>query len=215
MPKAHAPSDTLTLDVRTHAGTTSARAVRRAGQIPGVLYGHGEPTPVAIGAKALEELLTLGGKSHILDAAVGGIHDSVMLRDVQRHPVTHRPVHVDFQRVTKGEAVNATVPIVLTGTSAAVKDGAVLDTVTRAIDVKGPADKIPESIELDITELVVHSHVSAGELVLPTGFTLITPADAVIVSVEAPRTAAQAEETTAPSGVPAPEAEAAEAPPAS
>jgi large subunit ribosomal protein L25 len=212
MPKAHVPSDTLTLDVRTHAGTSSARAVRRAGQIPGVLYGHGEPTPVAIATKALEELLTKGNKSHILDATVGGEHDSVMLRDVQRHPVTHRPVHVDFQRVTKGEAITAAVAIVITGTSEAVKDGAILDIVTRSIDVKGAADKIPDSIELDVTNLGVHSHVSAGDLALPTGFTLLTPADTVIISIEAPRTAAQAEETTAPAAVPAPEAAAAEAP---
>jgi large subunit ribosomal protein L25 len=121
MTKTHAPTTTLTLDVRPRAGTTSARAVRRAGQIPGVLYGHGAPTPVAVGAKALEELLTHGGKSNILDATVGGAHDSVLLRDVQRDPVTHRPIHADFQRVTKGEAITATVAVLVTGTSAATR----------------------------------------------------------------------------------------------
>lgn len=198
MAKAHAPIDSLTIDVRTHTGTTSARAVRRGGQIPGVLYGHGEPTAIAIGAKALEELLTLGGKSHILDATIGGKHDSVLLRDVQRDPVNHRPIHADFQRVTKGESITASVAIAIVGNSAAVKDGAILDIVSRAIDVKGAADKIPESISIDISDLGIHSHVSAGELQLPAGFTLITPADQVIISIEAPRTAAQAEETTAP-----------------
>jgi large subunit ribosomal protein L25 len=197
MAKAHAPTDTLTIDVRTHAGTTSARAVRRAGQIPGVLYGHGEPTPIAIGAKAFEELLTTGGKSHILDATIGGKHDSVLLRDVQRHPVTHRPIHADFQRVSKGEAITASVAIALVGNSAAVKDGAVLDIVTRAIDVKGAADKIPESISIDISDLAVHTHISAGDLRLPAGFTLITPAETVIISIEASRTAAEAEEMVA------------------
>jgi large subunit ribosomal protein L25 len=213
MAKTHAPTDTLAIDVRTHAGTTAARAVRRAGQIPGVLYGHGTPTPIAIGAKALEELLTRGGKSHILDATIDGRHDSVLLRDVQRDPVTHRPIHADFQRVTKGEAISATVAIVVVGTSAAVKDGAILDIVTRSIDVKGAADKIPENIEIDVTDLGVHSHVTAGALRLPAGFTLVTPADQVIISIEAPRTAAQAEETSAPSGA-VPEAPA-EAPAAS
>jgi large subunit ribosomal protein L25 len=211
MAKAHAPSDSLTIDVRTHTGTTSARAVRRAGNIPGVLYGHGEPTPISIRAKALEELLTLGGKSHILDATIGGKHDSVLLRDVQRDPVNHRPIHADFQRVTKGEAITATVAIAVVGSSAAVKDGAILAIVTRTIDVKGAADKIPESVSIDISELAVHSHVTAGELKLPGGFTLITPSDQVIISIEAPRTAAQAEETTAPA---APAAEPAAAEPA-
>jgi large subunit ribosomal protein L25 len=207
MAKAHAPTDSLTIDVRTRTGTTAARAVRRAGNIPGVLYGHGEPTAISIRAKALEELLTLGGKSHILDATIGGAHDSVLLRDVQRDPVSHRPIHADFQRVTTGEAITATVAVSVIGSSAAVRDGAILDIVTRTIDVKGPAGKIPESISVDISELAVHSHVSAGELSLPGGFTLITPADQVILSVEAPRTAAAVEETSAAvAAAPAPEA---------
>jgi large subunit ribosomal protein L25 len=197
MPKTHAPTDTLTLDVRTDTGTTSARAVRHAGNIPGVLYGHGEPTAVSVGAKALEELLTRGGKSHILDATVGGRHDSVLLRDVQRDPVTHRPIHADFQRVTKGEAISASVAITVVGSSAAIRDGAILDIVTRTIDVKGAADKIPENITIDVTNLGLHSHVTAGELLLPAGFTLLTPADQVIVSIEAPRTAPVVEEPAA------------------
>jgi large subunit ribosomal protein L25 len=196
MSKAKAPTDTLTLTVRTHAGTTAARAVRRDGEIPGVLYGHGAPTPIAVAAKALEDLLTTGGKSHILDATVGGVHDSVLLRDVQRHPVTHRPVHADFQRVSKGEAITASVPIVVVGSSPAVKDGAVLDIVTRAVDVKGAADKIPAGIELDVTALEVHSHVTAAQLTLPAGFTLATPAETIILTIESPRTATEA--TTAP-----------------
>ena len=211
MAKAHLPTDTLTIDVRAKSGTTAARAVRRAGNIPGVLYGHGEPTAISIAGKALEELLTTGGKSHILDATIGGMHDSVLLRDVQRDPVSHRPIHADFQRVTKGEEIAAAVAILVTGESAAVKDGAILDTVTRSIDVKGAADRIPDHILVDVTELGVHSHVTAGDLVLPAGFTLVTPADTVIISIEASRTAAEVE-ATAPVVPEAPVAEAAAAP---
>jgi large subunit ribosomal protein L25 len=214
MPKAHAPSDSLTIDVRTHSGTTSARAVRRAGSIPAILYGHGESTPISIGARALEELLTRGGKSRILDAVIGGKHDSVLLRDVQRDPVSHRPIHVDFQRVTQTEEITASVAIALVGGSPAVRDGAILDIVSRSVDVKGAAGRIPESITVDISELTIHSHVSAGELTLPEGFTLITPADQVIVSVEAPRTGAAVEEAAVIAEATA-EAPAAEAPAAS
>ncbi len=214
MAKAHTATDSLTLDVRTHPGTTSARAVRRSGQIPAVLYGHGEPTAISIGAKALEDLLTHGGKSRILDAVVGGKHDSVLLREVQRDPVSHRPIHVDFQRVTQGEEITASVAIVVTGSSPAVRDGAILDIVIRSIDVKGAAGKIPENITIDVSELTIHSHVTAGELALPESFTLITPADQVVVSVEAPRTGPAVEEA-AVAAEPAAEAPAAEAPAAS
>lgn len=194
MAKPHAPTNTLTIDIRTQTGTTAARAVRRAGKIPGVLYGHGAPTPIEIGGKAFEELLTLGGKSHILDATIGGKHDSVLLREVARDPVSHRPIHADFQRVSLGEEISATIAIVVTGTSQAVKDGAVLDIVTRSIDVKGPADKIPDQLTVDIGEMPVHSHLSAAELVLPPGFTLVTSPDTVIVSIEASRTAADVDD---------------------
>jgi large subunit ribosomal protein L25 len=210
MPKAHAPTNSLTIDVRTHPGTTSARAVRRAGQIPAVLYGHGAPTPIAIGSKALEELLTHGGKSRILDAVIDGKHDSVLLREVQRHPVTHRPIHVDFQRVTQTEAITASVAIAVVGTSPAIRDGAILDIVIRSVDVKGAAGRIPESITIDVSEMTIHSHISAGDLVLPEGFTLITPADQVIVSVEAPRTGAAEETTVAAEAAAEPEAAAEE-----
>jgi large subunit ribosomal protein L25 len=149
-----------------------------------------------------------------LDATIAGRHDSVLLRDVQRNPISHRPIHADFQRVTKGEAITASVAIAVVGVSAAVKDGAILDIVTRSIDVKGPVDKIPENISVDVSELGVHSHITAGDLKLPAGFALITPADQVIVSVEAARTAAQAEETSAPAA-PAAEPALAEQPPAS
>jgi len=104
--------------------------------------------------------------------------------------------------------------LAVVGSSAAVRDGAILDIVIRSIDVKGAAGKIPDSITIDISELTIHSHVSAGELALPEGFTLITPADQVIVSVEAPRTGAAVEET-AVAAEPAAEAPAAEAPAAS
>lgn len=195
MAKTATTTDTLAIEKREHAGTTSANAVRKSGKIPGVLYGHGEPTPIAIGAKALEELLVSAAKSHVLDATIDGKHDSVLLRSVQRHPVTHRPIHADFQRVTKGEAVTAALAVVTIGTSQAVKDGAVMDHVTRSIDVKGPADKFPDNLEVDISNLAVHTHVSAADLKLPKGFTLVTPADTVIISIEASRTAAQAEES--------------------
>jgi large subunit ribosomal protein L25 len=210
MAKAHAPSNSLTIAVRPHPGTTSARATRRAGQIPAVLYGHGAPTAISIGAKALEELLTRGGKSRILDAVIDGKHDSVLLREVQRDPVSHRPIHADFQRVTQGEAINASVAVAVVGSSPAVRDGAILDIVTRSIDVKGAAGKIPESVTIDISELTIHSHITAGELVLPEGFILITPADQVIVSVEAPRTGAV--EETEVAAEPVAEAPATEAP---
>ncbi|MFN2459438.1 MAG: 50S ribosomal protein L25 [Candidatus Velthaea sp.] len=213
MAKSAERSDALTIETRENVGSTAARAARRSGKIPGILYGHGDPTPIAIDVRALESVLS-GGRSRIVDATLGGKHDSVLVRTVQRDPVTHRPIHVDLQRVSKGEAVTATLPIVTTGIARGVRDdGAVMDTVTRQIDVKGPADRIPENITIDVSSFGVHTHVSAGDVALPSGFTLLTPPDTVLVSIEASRTAQQAE-SAAPAEVAADIAEPAATPPA-
>jgi len=196
MAKQSADIGTLTFEHRTSTGTTSATHVRDAGKVPGIVYGHGEPTPVALDLKMLESVILSGAKSSVLKATVGGKPDSVLLRDVQRDPVTHRPIHFDFQRISKGEAVTATVPVHAVGVSPAVKDGAVMDLISRTIDIKGPADKIPDHLEVDVSTLGVHGHVTAGDLKLPAGFALVTAADMTILTIEASRTAAQAEEAT-------------------
>jgi large subunit ribosomal protein L25 len=195
MPKktAHAPA--LTIEKRTTAGTTSAKAARRAGKIPGVLYGHGEPTPIAIDGKTFAALRHDGGHS-VVDAVVDGRPDSLVLRSIQRDPIDHHAIHVDLQRVHKGEAISASLAIVLTGTPRAVRESTgVLDIVTRAIEVRGPADRMPDNVTVDVSDLGVHHHISAGDLALPAGFTLLTPADTVIASVEQSRVAQLAEES--------------------
>ena len=182
---------TVSLQPRTEVGTTAAHALRAAGKIPGVVYGHGAPTPISIDAKQLSELLLSGGRSHIVSAAIGDKKDSVLLRRIEAHPITRKPLSVDFQRVTRNEAITSSVPIVTVGTPVGVRDqGGVLDVITHDLEVKGPASAIPDTIEIDVNDLAVHQHVTAGDVKLPKGFTLITPPDTVVVSVEITRAAA-------------------------
>ena len=179
---------TLTIHSRPATGTTGAKAARREGRVPGVLYGHGNPTSIAVDARDLADLLTTGGQSHIVDATIDGHHDSVLLRDVQRHPISHRPIAVDFQRVSQTEEVYATVPIVTVGVAPGVKDGGgVLDTVTHALEIKGPAGKLPEEFTVDVSSLNVGDHIAAHQVSLPAGFTLITGSETIVVSVELTR----------------------------
>jgi large subunit ribosomal protein L25 len=183
------PVTALTIHTRSNSGTTGANAVRREGKVPGVLYGHGGSVSIAIDAKALAGLIASGGSSHIVDATIDGAHDSVLLRSVQRHPITRRAVAVDFQRVSQTEAIYATVHIVVVGVAPGVKDeGGVLDVVTHALEIKGPAGKLPEHLEVDISHLGVNDHVTAANVTLPAGFTLITPGATTVVAVEGSRT---------------------------
>ena len=188
---------TLTIHSRSATGTTGAKAARRDGNVPGILYGHGTPISISIAARDLADLISTGGGSHIVDATIDGQHDSVLLRDVQRDPITRRPIAVDIQRVSQTEAVYASVPIVMLGVAPGVKDGGgVLDTVTHALEIKGPAGKLPEELTVDVSGLEVGGHITAAEVVLPVGFTLITGGETTVVSVEITR--ANVEETPVP-----------------
>jgi large subunit ribosomal protein L25 len=203
----------VTIHTRADAGTTGARAVRRDGKIPGALYGHGGTQAISVDYNALSDLITTGGASHVVDATIDGKKESVLLREVQRNPITHRPISADFQRVSQTEAITTSVAVITTGVPLGVKDGGgVMDLVTHALDVKGPAGKLPEHFEIDVSNLNVHDHVTAGDVKLPAGFTMITPHDTVVVSVEASRTASDdaadtAAAAPAPVAAPAPAAE--------
>jgi large subunit ribosomal protein L25 len=204
---------TVTIHQRAEIGTTGAKKARREGRIPGALYGHGVAEAIAVDAKTLNDLLTSGGQSHIVDATIGGKKESVLLREVQRDPITHRPIAADFQRVSSTEAINASVQIVTVGVAPGVKEGGgVMDTVTHSIEIKGPAGKLPEYFEIDVSSLNVNDHITAGDVKLPAGFTLITPPETVVVAVEGSRTASDDAALTAAAVAAAPAATDAAAP---
>ena len=193
MPKQHTVAS-LTLEPRAGIGTTSSQRLRKTGKIPGVVYGHGESTPVSVDAKALAELLHSGNKSKIVDATIGNKHDSVLLRRVEAHPISRRPLSVDFQRVSRDEAITSNVVVVTTGTPVGVRDnGGVMDIISHTLEIKGPAQYIPDNLTVDVSELDVHQHILASQVTLPKDFTLITPPETVVVSVEITRALAAEE----------------------
>jgi len=200
--------DTLALTTRAHAGTQSAKAARRAGRVPGVLYGHGAaPLSISIEEKALSDLLAAGGRTHLLSVAVdGGTIDTARIKELQRDPLTRAVVHADLQRVSATEQVSATLPIHVVGTADGVKNqGGVLDVVLHALEVRGPANALPELLNLDVSALRVNDHVTAGEVPLPSGISLATPPETIVISLEASKTAALVDEADVAAAAAAPE----------
>lgn len=192
-------SKTLKLDVeqRDRTGTSSAHAVRRAGKIPAVLYGHGStPMPLAFDARAFDELLHHGARTGVITLSMNGNKaDTALVREIARHPVTHKITHVDLQRVSEHEAVHAKLPIVTVGTPRGVRDfGGVMDVLVHELEIEGPVDELPEHLEVDVAELGIHQHVMASDVALPKGFRLVTSADTLVVSVEASKTAQHLED---------------------
>jgi large subunit ribosomal protein L25 len=191
----------LAAERRTKLGTTGAQALRAAGKIPAVLYGHGVVAEhLALDAHAFDELLHRAGRNAIVTLSDGGRkHQTALVREIQRHPVSQRVVHADLQRVSADETIEASLAIVTVGVAEGVRNaGAVMDVITHELEVAGAASKIPEYLEVDVTALGIHEHITAGEIPLPEGFKLVTPPETVVVAIEASRTARELEEAAAP-----------------
>jgi len=191
----------LPFERREKTGTTSAHALRAAGKVPAVVYGHGaQPQHISLDAKAFDDVLHHGGRTGIVTLCENGKPaDTALVRDIQLNPVSQKVLHVDLQRVGVHEAVHAKLPIVTVGVSRGVKEfGGVMDVIAHELDVEGPADELPERLEIDVTGLDIHDHIVAGDVKLPKGFKMLTPAETTVVVIEASRTAAQVEEATTP-----------------
>jgi len=180
----------LTAQRREITGKAVA-GLRRAGHVPAVLYGHGHPSQaLQIDARALDELRRRTGRNALLDLRVdGGSAQPVMIHALQEHPVTRRPLHVDFYLVKMTEEMTVEVPVAYVGESVAVEKGG--GTLLRLLDTVRvrtlPAD-VPSSIEVDISPLETFDillHVS--DLRVPERVTILTDAHEPLARVQPPR----------------------------
>jgi large subunit ribosomal protein L25 len=190
----------LSIEPRQKLGTTGAQSLRSHGKIPAVVYGHGTaPQHIAIDARAFDDLLHHGGRNSIITLSDGDKKgETALVRELQYDPVSRRVIHADLLRVSADEAVTVELQVVTVGTARGVREfGGVMDVVTHSLEVEGPANRIPEHLEVDVTELGIHEHVSASDVKLPQGFKMITPADTTVVTVEPSRTEKELEEVAA------------------
>jgi len=191
----------LEVEQRSKLGTTGAHALRAAGKVPAVLYGHGVvPEHLAVNRRDFEDLIHRAGRNAIITLTGGpGKRQTALVREVQIHPVSRRIIHADLQRVSADETIDARLAIVTVGVAEGVRTaGAVMDVITHELEVAGPASRIPEHLEVDVTGLGVHEHVTAGEITLPAGFRLVTPPETVVVAIAPSRTARELEEAAVP-----------------
>jgi large subunit ribosomal protein L25 len=190
----------LSVQSRDKLGTTGSKALRHAGKIPAVVYGHGAaPEHVAIDAQAFGDLLHHGGRNAIVTLSGGAKRsETALVRVVAYHPTSHRVLHVDFQRVSANETIAAKLAIVTVGVARGIRDfGGVMDVVSHELEIEGPANQIPEHIEIDVSELGIHEHISAADVKLPDGFKMLTPSDTTVVAIEPSRTERELEEVAA------------------
>jgi large subunit ribosomal protein L25 len=205
----------ITIERRQGQGKGTARKLRRAGTIPGVLYGP-QRTTVSIGVSAEEfdrKLAHLEG-SHLIRLLNDGgkdaeLHDkAVLLREVQRHPVTGDVLHADFLEIDLTERLTVSVPLRFVGKAAGVVEGGILQPILREIEVECLPTEIPEFIEVDVSALTIHQAVHLSELKLPEGVTAMGDGAQPVVSVLPPtveeaKPAAEAAEAVPAEGAPA------------
>jgi len=197
---------------RDQTGKGVARRLRREGLIPAVMYGVGDPKPLAVGHKQLLQLLGREGGDHaLIELKVGGKKTGVVLRDYQLHPVTGDVIHCDFLEVQKGHRLTVTVGITVVGeTPKGVREQGILQHQLHEVELDCLPDRIPETLEVDASHLGIGDSIHVADLTLPEGVRLHSAPETTVVSVLPPKLAV--EEEAAPAE--APEAEAPEAAPA-
>ena len=189
---------TLPAELRERAGKGASRALRREGRVPAVIYG-GKEDPVAIHVEA-KELVRQLGTGHFMNSIVmvevGGKKVRALPKDVALHPVSDRPTHVDFLRLSKDDKIQVAVPVVFVNEEASpgLKKGGVLNVVRHELELVCESDKIPDEIALDVTGLDIGDSIHISHVSLPAGSeSAITDRDFTIATIVAPSALKQSE----------------------
>jgi large subunit ribosomal protein L25 len=183
----------LKAEERQGTGTGVARALRRVGKIPGVIYGGGhEPQPIAIDLKVVStEVQKPGFFSRVYTVEMDKTKVQVIARDIQFHPVSDVPLHVDFQRVNKDSKIHVSVPVEYINEDKApgLKVGGMLNVIIHNLEVVCPADSIPGKITIDLAGMNINQSMHLDAVELPKGVKAAHPArDYTLVTIVPPTT---------------------------
>ena len=187
----------LAAEVGRPLGSRAVRRLRRAGKVPGVIYGHGtEPLPVAVGARELRAALNgEAGANQLLSLSTGAGTYLTLAREMQRHPVAQTVTHVDFVIVRRDEVISADVPITLVGEATEVHHGdGLVEQQMFTLAINALPANIPAGIEADINELTIGGQVRVSDLVLPEGVTTDVDPDTAVAIGQPPRVVVEEEE---------------------
>src|SRR5437660_11275264 len=170
---------------RSPLGKRSRRALRE-GKLPGIVYGHNtEPTPITLDKLEFQKVFVKSGRTHLVDLAVDGRNEKVLIREFQTHPRRLGPIHVDLYQVNLQEKIQVEVPIHVTGEAAPVKqgDGDILQPM-HSVRVECLPSDIPEAFQVDITPLEeIEAELRVSDLKVPGGVTVLDDPEELIVKI--------------------------------
>ena len=171
-------------------GSSNARRLRRAGNLPGVIYGDGEAaTAIELNMHDFEQLLHHHtSETMLVEMTVEGEGDvTVLVKDVQRHPVTSDPMHVDMQKIAADKPIQVDIQLEPVGEAIGMKAGGNLDLVMHTIAIECLPGDLVESIEVDVSEMEIGDSLHVSDLKLGAKLKLLGDEDAIVISVSAPR----------------------------
>jgi large subunit ribosomal protein L25 len=182
---------------RVKASKGLLNSLRAEGKVPGTVYGQQDAAvSVSVDAKEITRIVqSATGLNTLVDLALEGKKETVIMKELKRNILLpERYVHVDFLRISLKDKLEVQVPVVLTGEAAGVKEGGIIQQSLREVALKCLPTAIPESLELDITNLGVGESLTVAELKVPEGTEFISEPDETVVTVVAPRMVEDAEE---------------------
>jgi len=180
----------LNASPRTEKGKGVARKLRAAGQVPGVIYGHGrEPQSLTVNAREFDRLAErVRITSTVIELALDGRTARTLVRELQRDPLRRNVLHIDFQELVAGEKVNVSVPLRFIGTAEGVKSaGGILEEVIHTLDVRVDPSNIPDHIDVDVTPLTIGHGLHVRDLKLPVGIEVLDDPDNTVCTVTPPK----------------------------
>jgi large subunit ribosomal protein L25 len=200
---------TLSAELRASAGKGAARATRRSGRVPGIIYGDSKE-PVLISLERRELSRALANRSFfvtLVDVKIDGTTHRALPREVQHHPATDAPLHIDFMRVGGDTQVTVTVPVVFINPemSPGIRRGGILNIVRHGIELSCPVDKIPEQLVVELNGLEIGDSIHISRVIIPEGCRpTISERDFTIASIAA-SSAVREEAAAAAAAPPEPE----------
>lgn len=180
---------TLSARPRGDRGKGVARKLRAAGEIPGVIYGHGrEPQPLTVNARDFNRLAErVRITSTVIELALDGRTSRTLIRELQRDPIMRTVLHVDFQELVAGEKVDVSVPLRFVGTPEGVKTGGgILEELMHQIEVRVDPSSIPDHVDVDVSELTVGHGLHVSDLRLPEGVEVLDDPEQPVATVQIP-----------------------------
>jgi len=186
-----AETSALNVQSRERTGKGAARAIRRAGLVPGIIYGDSkDPTLIAVDpGELLVQMTQQGFNTRIFEIDVGGSKHRAMAQEVQIHPVKDVPIHVDFRRIGKDTVVTVSIPVRFDNEEEApgIRVGGVLNIVRHEIEVRGRPDDLPDVLIIDLTGMEIGDSAHMSAISLPDGITpIIGDRDFTVCTVAPP-----------------------------